>query len=225
MRYGLLAMALAGLLAGAPSLDSILPIASAMQDNPLPAADSAVSPGFHPLAQKTKLNTDLPSVRHSIGFDPAQIAYEMRPVDARELEKTASHQVGIGRALGISSETHGRVFSTKDGSAIRILAIKSPDAVAIRVHFEQFNIPPGNEVYVYGLASDSHVAGPYTLQGPFGRSKESPVGGEFWTDTIQGDTVIIEHYMKDGEANLYISEISHFYRSVPGNDLAPNVLA
>ena len=165
----------------------------------------------------------LPSQRHAIEVDSQEIDFTLEQLTP--IDRTAPNQIGTGRKVDIASGDYGKLTVNQDGSRIRILVIRSPDAFGLRVHIEQFNIAPGDEVYVYGKSADSYVSGPYTRQGPFGAGKSSSGGGEFWTDTIEGDTVIIEHYMKSEESSFNISEVSHLFKKIPGNDTAPDVLA
>jgi hypothetical protein len=79
-----------------------------------------------------------------------------------------------------------------------------------------FDIPEGDEVYVYGSSPGGQVAGPYREKGPF-------KDGEFWADTVEGDTAIIEHYIRDQEQAFRIPEISHLFRTVQ-SDVTLNAL-
>jgi hypothetical protein len=104
-----------------------------------------------------------------------------------------------------------------------VLVIKSTNASGIGVHFRGFDLAGGDEVYVYGPASDSIVCGPFTKKGPWGSR-------EFWSGTIDGDTAIIEFYKKTGEKNgdaFEISEISHMFAGQEWQMLTnePDVLA
>ena len=57
---------------------------------------------------------------------------------------------------------------------------------------------------MYGAATDSIVFGPFTDKGPWG-------SGEFWSGTVDGDTVVIEFYKKTDEngQGFEIFEVSH----------------
>ena len=57
---------------------------------------------------------------------------------------------------------------------------------------------------MYGAATDSIVFGPFTDKGPWG-------SGEFWSGTVDGDTVVIEFYKRTDEngQGFEIFEISH----------------
>jgi hypothetical protein len=85
------------------------------------------------------------------------------------------------------------------------------------VHLDNFDLGDGDEVYIYGDSADSHVAGPFTLKGPFG-------DGRFWSDTIGGDTVIIEHLSRGTERGFRIPEISHLFQDAAKAAVQPEVL-
>lgn len=225
IRWSLLGSVLAGFVLTIPTVNAYISKSYGAQDNSQ-RVSSAVSEISQALQQRTRSNTDLPSKRYSLVSDAQENEYVLGPLDLKMVKKTAPNQIGIGRAVGISSQGYGRLFLNQDGSKVRVLAIKSPDAIGMRLHFERFDIPAGDEVYVYGLSMDSHVSGPYVRYGPFGTEKGPSGVGEFWTDTIEGDTIIIEHYMNDRETGLYISEISHLFKDIPSeNEAIPEVLA
>jgi hypothetical protein len=157
--------------------------------------------------ERTRKNTILPSVKYQHNVELTEVSTALNALDARLIENRRPSQIGIGRQVGLSSDSSGRLLKNPDGTSIRMFAITSPQALGIRVHFTRFDLPAGDEVYVYGSAPDSHVAGPFTRKGPFGDK-------EFWSDTVDGDSVIVEHYMKDGERGFSISEISHLFKSM-----------
>lgn len=215
IRWKLLVMALAGLALSMPTVNAhLLKLADDDQQEGATRVPSARSPMVE---QKTKARTIVPSKRYGILVALQEVTYALEPLDPSAIVPTNPRQIGLVRAVGISSETQGRLFVNQDGSKIRILALTSPGALGIRIHFERFDIPAGDEVYVHGVSEDSHVAGPYTYRGPFG-------DGEFWTDTIEGETAVIEHHIKGEEHGLYISEISHNFRNVLAEQAALAVL-
>jgi V8-like Glu-specific endopeptidase len=61
--------------------------------------------------------------------------------------------------------------------------IRSPEAAALRVHFTDFDLPEGAELYVY--TNDGMAFGPYTGKGPNGT-------GEFWSNTVAGAEIILQ---------------------------------
>jgi hypothetical protein len=114
------------------------------------------------------------------------------------------NQIGINRSVQVSPNTRAQEFVNPDGSQLIVLIVKSSGASGIGVHFRNFGLADGEEVYVYGTATDSIVFGPFTDKGPWG-------SGEFWSGTVDGDTVVIELYKKTGEngQGFEIFEVSH----------------
>jgi Trypsin-like peptidase domain len=127
-------------------------------------------------------------------------------LDVRSITLQAPNQVGIDRSVAVSPNTRAQKFVNPDGSQIIVLVIKSPGASGIGVHFRDFALADGEEVYVYGTATDSIVFGPFTNNGPSD-------SGEFWSGTIDGDTIVIEFYKRTDEngKGFEIFEISHMF--------------
>ena len=152
---------------------------------------------------RTRADADLPSVRYGSHIDLNHPGVTLEPLDARSLT-LEPNQIGINRSVAVSPNTRAQRFVNPDGSQIIALIIKSSGASGIGVHFRNFALADGEEVYVYGAATDSIVFGPFTDKGPWG-------SGEFWSGTADGDTVVIEFYKKTDEngQGFEIFEISH----------------
>jgi hypothetical protein len=131
------------------------------------------------------------------------------------------NQIGVNRSVTVSPNTRALKFVNRDGSEIVVLIIKSSGASGIGVHFRDFALADGEEVYVYGTAPNSIVFGPYTNKGPWER-------GEFWSGTVDGDTVLIElHKRTDENAKAFeIFEVSHIFPDLDLRGLSgePDVL-
>jgi hypothetical protein len=127
----------------------------------------------------------------------------LEQLDARSLT-LEPNQIGINRSVEVSPNARAQKFVNPDGSQIIVLIIKSSGASGIGVHFRNFALADGEEVYVYGASADSIVFGPFTDKGPWG-------SGEFWSGTVDGDTVVIEFYKRTDEngQGFEIFEISH----------------
>jgi hypothetical protein len=127
----------------------------------------------------------------------------LEQLDARSLT-LEPNQIGVNRSVEVSPNTGAQKFVNPDGSQIIVLIIKSSGASGIGVHFRDFALADGEEVYVYGAAANSIVFGPFTDKGPWGSA-------EFWSGTVNGDTVVIEFYKKTDEngQGFEIFEISH----------------
>ena len=152
---------------------------------------------------RTRADADLPSARYGSHIDLNQPGVTLEQLDARSLT-LEPNQIGVNRSLEVSPNTRAQKFVNPDGSQIIVLIIKSSGASGIGVHFRNFALADGEEVYVYGAASDSIVFGPFTDKGPWG-------SGEFWSGTVDGDTAVIEFYKRADENGhgFEIFEVSH----------------
>jgi len=152
---------------------------------------------------RTRADTDLPSVRYGSHIGLNQPSVTLEQLDARSLT-LEPNQIGVNRSVEVSPNTRAQKFVNPDGSQIIVLIIKSSGASGISVHFRDFALADGEEVYVYGAGADSIVFGPFTDKGPWG-------SGEFWSGTVDGDTVVIELYTRTDEngQGFEIFEISH----------------
>jgi Trypsin-like peptidase domain/Fibronectin type III domain len=162
-----------------------------------------IASGSDNAGMRTRADTDLPSVRYGSHIDLSQPSVTLEQLDARSLS-LKPNQIGINRSVGVSPNTRAQTFVNPDGSQVIVLIIKSSGASGMGVHFRNFALVDGEEVYVYGAAADSIVLGPFTDKGPWG-------SGEFWSGTVDGDTIVIEFYKKTDESRqgFEIFEVSH----------------
>lgn len=112
----------------------------------------------------------------------------LEPGEASPLYKKAGLvAVGVSRALPENVLEQGEWSGSPEGKRVWRLSIESAGAVAVRVRFVDFHVGTGN---VWLLGTDENGApisvGPYTGDGLFG-------DGEFWTDILPGDGVIIAY--------------------------------
>ena len=77
----------------------------------------------------------------------------------------------------------GMMRPMPDGGFVWTTAAESPAATAMRIHFVDFFMSPGAQLYVYNDAGEAH--GPYTGKGPNGN-------GDFWSNTISGSMMYIQ---------------------------------
>jgi len=182
------------------------------------SAPFAVYPGYERFDIKTKANIVLPSQKYGMPVHAKRNAYRLDELDSSQTAKTEPNQVGVDRRLDLMSSQQGRRFINPDGSKVRILVITAPGAKSLRTRFEDFNLRAGDEVYAYGLSSDSHVAGPYTGKGPLDN-------GGFWADAVEGDTIVIEHYIKRHEAGFRVATLSHIFGSIDAGSVSAEVLS
>ena len=155
---------------------------------------------------RTLAGTPLPTRRHGRQIDLNQPSETLAQLDVRSVKMDKPNQIGVNRSVAVSPKTRGQKFVNPDGSQIIVQIIKSPRASGMGVHFRNFELAEGEEVYVYGARDDSIVFGPYTDKGPWG-------SGEFWSGTVDGDRVVIEFYKRSDEngKGFEIFETSHIF--------------
>jgi len=205
-----LALALPTVFASGPMSQSDSP--------PNKSAPSAVNPGYERFDIKTRATIVLPSQKYGLPVHAKRNAYTLSELDSSQTDHTAPNQVGVDRRLDLMSSQQGRRFKNADGSKVRILVITAPGAKSLRMRLEDFNLPEGDEVYAYGMSSDSHVAGAYTGKGPLGNSG-------FWMDAVEGETIVIEHYIRQHETSFRVAALSHIFGSIDAGTVSAQVLA
>jgi hypothetical protein len=173
------------------------------QNEPEESVPAIVSTSSDNGGMRTRADTDLPSARYGAHIDLNQPGVTLEQVDARSLT-LEPNQIGINRSVEASPNTRAQKFINPDGSELLVLIIKSSGASGTGVHFRNFALADGEEVYVYGTAPESIVFGPFTDKGPWG-------SGEFWSGTVDGDTIVIEFYKRTSESGrgFEIFEVSH----------------
>jgi len=78
---------------------------------------------------------------------------------------------------------NGAIRGTADGGFVFTTAVSAPGATALRLHFTDFWLPEGAELYLYTLRGE--VFGPYNLSGLHG-------DGAFWSHTLNGDQTLVQ---------------------------------
>jgi hypothetical protein len=118
-----------------------------------------------------------------------------------------AHRVGVGRAMpgAVMTPWRGGEWLRAGEENIWRIALHSPDAQGMRIHFSAFDLPAGARVVVQG-DGDARAA-VYEGRGPLG-------DGFFWSPAALGETVVVE-YQAPADApmpTLEIEAISHLYR-------------
>ncbi|MCP5049230.1 MAG: hypothetical protein GY940_18820 [bacterium] len=114
--------------------------------------------------------------------------------------KTKKVKIGVVKSVGfnvnidVSPGADG--FQTMpDGGYVLTRVIQSPGATALRVHFDNINLPTGAELYIYN--ANGEAFGPYTGMGPAD-------DGDFWSNTVSGSLAYIQlrHYGAPSQSDL-----------------------
>ena len=181
---------------------------------------SMAKSGFAPLKADTRSNVELPSKSLDVPADELAPVVDLGPLDPGALSNLLDNQIGVNRSVNEDADAQAVTAQNPDGAVIRLFSIKSQDAKGLRVHFEGFDLPEGERVYVYGPGADSHVSGPYSGKGPFD-------DGEFWSDMLEGDTAIVEHLVGSAgtTSKIRVSEVTHVFGGLQSSSFQPQVLS
>ena len=139
---------------------------------------------------------------------------ELPALDVPAKEFASKTKIGLDRALDEAIMEKGRWQGLPDGRSLWSLGLKSPLAVGLRVHFENFSIGSGQVWVRTGVAADAKFFGPFTGTGP-------AHDGEVWTGLLFSDSVEIEYVPADvsvrTKPSFRVAAISHFWRFSPSN--------
>lgn len=103
--------------------------------------------------------------------------------------------------------SHGAWTALPDGERLWTVAIHSPDARGIRVHFQDLHVPLGSHVTVFNAHDAAEAYGPYT----------GPWNGELdlWSATCFSDEVVVECFLPAGAdpttVRITIDRVAHIY--------------
>jgi hypothetical protein len=105
----------------------------------------------------------------------------------RSREGPEALRVGVVKPLGVffalNEVSFGAVARAPEGGRVWSAAIRSEHAFGLRIHFDNFWLPPDTELYLFN--ENGMVAGPYTGAGPLDT-------GEFWSNMVTGETVYLQ---------------------------------
>jgi hypothetical protein len=182
-------------------------------------APSLRDPGFARDRGATRSTVELPSKRYGVEINSLGISYELSPLESSAMSNLQEDQIGINRPITEDLDSRAVTIRDPDGTWLRVFSLKSPGAEGLRVHFEGIDLPGDDQIFVYGTSPDSHVSGPHTGRGPFN-------DGDFWSDIVEGDTVIVEHFIARRASSIVsVSEIGHAFTGLDAAAFVPQLLS
>ena len=142
-------------------------------------------------------------------------SFELPPLSASEAAphwRGGARQIGVRRPVSSAAISSGVAASLPDGRVAWRLVLRSPGAVALRVHFSRFSTA-GAALWLYPAGVAAQASGPYSAQGPNGT-------GEFWSPRIPSDSVVIEYDAPYGAAPgeappFVIDGLAHLWTTPP----------
>jgi hypothetical protein len=125
-------------------------------------------------------------------------------------KKDVLRRIAVSIQANLNTKNSGTWTNLPDGSGrIWRLKIKSKDALALGIYYDNFWLPVGGRLYLYN-EDKTQVIGAFTEQ-------NNPKNGLFATELIQGETVTLEYFepaKKFGNPVINISEIAYLYRDI-----------
>lgn len=171
-----------------------------------------ISAGGNPVAQQLELDGAVPQVQ-APEFDLERIANE----DAVDQKQGNYPRIGRFLETNVHPERDGQWDVLPDGAYLWRVAIHAEGAKGMALHFDDFALPGGCELFVY-TPDYAHVLGAFT-------DFNNHPSGSFDTQLLPGEEVIVELRTENIEAldQLFtISQVFHAYRMVPGAEAESN---
>lgn len=150
------------------------------------------------------------------------VEHQMAPVDNQKLlaEDAAGAKKGSPMRVGVTQQRHidllanagtdeSNVTIVKNGNTTRyITSIFSPDASFTQLHFSEFQLPEGAEIFFYDETGD------YVL-GSFNGS-DVKEDGSFYTQAIPGSRVYVEYSVPSNvePGKLVLDYVIHGYKPI-----------
>lgn len=126
-------------------------------------------------------------------------------------------RMGVVQEFTAESESHGVWTATADGGWLWTLALRAPDAKALRVRVRDWDPPVGAALVLFNPGLPAESIGPFTAIYPTKRL-------EFWTPTVYAADVNLEYYLPPGvsrespKAHLVVTGIVHQYLAAAEGD-------
>lgn len=117
-----------------------------------------------------------------------------------------TRRFGVILPLNVNFFDKADMAELKDGK-LWILKIKVPNAKALNIYSNNFNLPKGSEMFVYN-ADHSQVIGAFT-------SFNNNESKTFATEMVNGEEIIIEYFQPNNaetNAQLELTEVGYAYR-------------
>lgn len=107
-------------------------------------------------------------------------------------------KVGKMLPVNLNINKDGEWTKLPDGTSIWRLTIKSPDALAMMLYYDDFYIPKGGKLFIYNK-DQSHVLGAYT-------NNTNPKMKIFATEFLIGDEITLEYATPTLAENVFLSK-------------------
>lgn len=140
---------------------------------------------------------------------PAFNLQQMQAEDAINDPLKGWWRFGFNHEVALNQQNSGAEIAMPDGGRLWLLGIHSAGALSLNLAFRNFNLPQGAKMFVY-RPDGTMIFGAFT-------SASNQQGGEFATDLLLGESLIIEYYEPQEVAHTGTFElfrVTHAYRGV-----------
>jgi hypothetical protein len=129
--------------------------------------------------------------------------------DEQEALQGKPFRFGLNRAVDVDL-IQAAAQTEQNGTRTYSYQITADGAFSINLIFDRFQLKPGSKLYLYN--SDRTM-----LIGPITDAQNPRSGSEFWTDLVQGSTLLIdlqEPIAGSGTSELHLSAVVHAYKNL-----------
>jgi len=133
----------------------------------------------------------------------------LRAEDEIRQQENLPPRVGTIIPVCFTTENSGEWTTLPDGQDIWRLSIIAPDAIAIMLYYDKFEIPRGGKLFIYNN-DRSQLLGAFT-------EENNPTRVEFATDFVAGDHITLEYVppflanLENNESPIYITGVCYGY--------------
>jgi lysyl endopeptidase len=125
---------------------------------------------------------------------------------------------GVGRGVQVSARD-GNWYDVAGGARLWAAEIASTDALGLRLHFKNVQLPDGAELAVYATDASGVAKSGYSRFDPDRQVEfhdaSAAAGNEFWTGSFFGDRVRIEYLVPASAASaelpFAVDSLQHYY--------------
>ncbi len=124
---------------------------------------------------------------------------------------------GVGRGVQVSVQD-GNWYDVAGGARLWAAEIASTDALGLRLHFKNVQLPDGAELAIYATGTNGVAKSGYSRFDPERHVEfheaSAAAGNEFWTGSFFGDRVRIEYLTPAGapaELPFAVDSLQHYY--------------
>ena len=174
----------------------------------VPFAHAQLNEGGKPLSMTLQSSETLSSVPF-VTMDPVDVEALRKEDEINDFTPGIPYRFGQNLYVNLNPSNSGTWDVVKEEYQVWRLGIESPGARSINLMFDQYQLPEGAKLYIYDLNYEK-VLGAFT-------HRNNQDDGQFATDLIYSDAIVIEYIQPEGVAfdgQLNLARVTHGYRGI-----------